>query len=70
MVANVGRSEYQYGGPGFGTSVGLDVRVVGALSLVGQYKLTVAKPQISIADGTGRMWAVTHQAAVGFAFGF
>jgi len=66
-----GRSREQYAGAGLGFQVagGVDVRLVGWLSAIADYKFAHARPQISIVDGTGRMSANVHQVAFGLAFG-
>jgi len=39
------------------------------LSVVTEYKLTFARPKISLADGDGWMSAVTHHFVAGIAIG-
>lgn len=69
-ILGAAREQYEYAGPGAHAAVGLDVRLKGRLSLVSEYKLTYAKPQITTAhNGTGRTTAMSHHVAVGFAFG-
>ena len=64
------REQYEYAGLGAHAAVGFDVRLKGRLSLVGEYKVTYAKPTISTAhNGTGRTTTLSHHVAVGFAFG-
>jgi hypothetical protein len=63
------REQYEYAGIGAQASAGLDLRVHAHVSVVMDYKFTVARPKIDIPQGTGRMTAATHQLAVGLAFG-
>ena len=60
---------YEWAGAGYDAGAGLSLRLRGRLSAVVDYKATRARPQISLADGTGRTTALTHQVAVGLAFG-
>jgi hypothetical protein len=69
-ILNVLKEEYEYGGLGAQAAVGLTARLKGRLSLVGEYKVTYAKPRITTAhNGTGQTTALTHHVAFGFAFG-
>jgi len=69
-VLGASREQYEYAGPGAHAAVGLDVRLKGRLSLVGEYKVTYARPTITTANnGTGRTTTLSHHVAVGFAFG-
>ncbi len=61
---------YQEAGPGAQVGAGLDLRVAGPLSLTLEYKLTASRPKIIVSNGTGRMDAVSHHLAAGFALGF
>ena len=61
--------QYEYGGAGLHAAIGLDVQLRGRLSFVTEYKLTRARPEISIANGAGVTTAVTHHLAFGLAFG-
>ena len=63
------REQDQDAGIGAQASAGLDLRVHAHVSVVMDYKFTVARPKIDVAQGTGRMTAATHQLAVGLAFG-
>ena len=62
--------KYEFGGLGVHAAAGIDVTLAGRLSFTAEYKLTAARPEISIAGGTGRTTAVTHHVAAGLAFGF
>jgi hypothetical protein len=69
-ILNVTQEQYEYAGPGGHAAVGLTAKLKGRLSLVGEYKITYAKPKISTAhNGTGQMTALTHHVALGLAFG-
>ncbi len=69
-ILNVMKEQYEYGGLGAHAAIGLTARLKGRLSLVGEYKLTYAKPRITTAhNGTGQTTALTQHVAVGFAFG-
>ena len=62
------REQYEYGGPGAHVSAALAMRTWRRLSTTGEYKFTVARPRIDVADGTGVTTAASHQIAVGLAF--
>lgn len=69
-IRNVLKEQYEYGGLGAHAAIGLTAKLKGRLSLVGEYKLTYAKPRITTAhNGTGQMTALTHHVAFGLAFG-
>ncbi len=68
-VGGVAREQYEIAGPGVHLSAGADLRLAGRLSAMAEYKLTGSRPTISIADGSGRMRAVTQQIAVGLSYG-
>lgn len=61
--------QYEYAGAGFHAAAGVDVRLTGRLSFVAEYKFTRARPEITIAGGSGRSTAATHHVAAGLAFG-
>jgi hypothetical protein len=64
------REQYEYAGLGAHAAIGVAVRLKGRLSLITEYKMTYARPTISTAfNGTGQTTALSHHAAVGFAFG-
>jgi len=65
VVFGVNREQYEWAGLGLQGAAGLDLHITGRISGVVEYKLTHARPTISIANGTGRMTAVTQQIAVG-----
>jgi hypothetical protein len=69
-ILNVSKEQYEYGGVGAHAAMGLTAKLKGRLALVGEYKLTYAKPRITTAhNGTGRTTALTHHIAFGIAFG-
>ena len=68
-VAGRSQEQYEYAGVGAHAAAGLDLKLRGRTSALIEYKITIAKPEIDLASGTGRMTAITHQVAVGFAFG-
>jgi hypothetical protein len=63
------QQQYEWAGVGLHGAAGLNVRIHGRLSANVEYKLTYAKPRITLPGGTGQMTAVTHQLAIGAAFG-
>jgi lipid A oxidase len=66
VVFGVSQEQYEWAGLGAQTAAGLDVHVAGRLSATFEYKLSYARPTISIAGGTGQMSALTQQGIVGF----
>jgi hypothetical protein len=69
-ILNVSKEQYEYGGLGAHAAMGLTAKLKGRLALVGEYKLTYAKPRITtVHNGTGRTTALTHHIAFGIAFG-
>jgi hypothetical protein len=68
-VLGAERAQYEFAGMGAHFAGGLDIRLRTRISALVEYKLTVARPQISIDAGDGQMLAITHQVAVGLAFG-
>lgn len=59
------REQYEWAGLGVHGAAGLEILLHGRWSMVVDYKLTYAKPTISIANGTGQTTALTHQVAAG-----
>jgi lipid A oxidase len=59
--------QYEYGGLGAHLSAGVQIRTWRALSTLGEYKFTLARPRIDVASGTGVTTAATHQVAFGLA---
>ncbi len=71
LIDKVATLDYQYAGLGGQVAAGLDVRVYRVLSATIEYKLTRVRPVIDLTGGgTGRMTALTHHVAFGFALGF
>lgn len=68
-IGGVIREQYEYAGIGAHGAAGLDVRIGKRFSVIGEYKLTWARPEIDISGGTGRMTALSHHVALGLAFG-
>ncbi|MEO7189681.1 MAG: hypothetical protein ABI051_01345 [Vicinamibacterales bacterium] len=68
-IGEVPREQYEYAGVGVHVAAGTDIRLRRALSASIEYKCTAARPRISVVEGRGRMHAVTHQIAIGLAFG-
>ena len=69
-VLNVPREQYEAGGLGLDGAVGFDIKLKGRFSAMSEYKLTYAKPEISVAGGTGQTTALAHQVNFGITFGF
>jgi hypothetical protein len=61
------RDQYEYGGPGGHLSAAIVMKTWRLLSTTAEYKFTIARPRIDVADGTGVTTSATHQVAVGFA---
>jgi hypothetical protein len=64
-VGGRSRAEYEYGGLGVHAAVGLTVRVFHRVAALVEYKLTYARPEIDLVDGTGTTTAVSHHLAGG-----
>ena len=64
------REQYETGGIGYQVAGGVDVRLVGRLSAMADYKFGHGAPEVMIVDGTGRTTANVHQLAFGLALGF
>jgi opacity protein-like surface antigen len=60
---------YEWAGLGSQLAGGLDVRLVGRLSATVEYRFSHARPEITVAEGTGRTTANAHQLTFGVAFG-
>jgi hypothetical protein len=70
-VLGVSHQRYEYAGLGAHGSAGIDVSLRGRLSLLAEYKLSAARPKITVADpsrggSAGHMRALTHHVAFGF----
>ena len=66
--AGEAREQYEFGGFGAHAAAGAEVRLYGRLSTTIEYKFTLARPEIDVAGGTGRITAATHHLAIGLAF--
>lgn len=64
-VLGESREQYQYAGMGALGAVGMDVRVTPRLSLLVEYKVTVARPELKLAHGTGTSTALSHHVTGG-----
>jgi opacity protein-like surface antigen len=64
------RQQYEFAGLGIQGSAGVAIRLTRLISLEADYKLSNAQPKITVAGGTGQTTAVSHQVAIGLAFGF
>ena len=59
-VLGESRQQYQYAGFGALGAVGMDVQLTKRLSLLAEYKVTIARPEITLAHGTGGTTTLTH----------
>jgi len=64
-VLGESRDGFEYGGLAALGGIGTDVRINGRLSLLAEYKVTIARPEITLAHGTGRTTAFTHHVTGG-----
>jgi len=69
-IGRVVQEQYEWAGLGAQGAAGLDGRLFGKLSAFGEYKVTYAKPEITLAGGTGQMTAIGQQFTFGLAFGW
>ena len=51
---------YEWGSPSLQIAAGVEMRVIGTVSLVGEYKLTRTVQEVTIVDGTARTPLTTH----------
>jgi hypothetical protein len=68
-IGFVNRQQYEYAGPGLHAAGGVAVRVNDWFTPFIEYKLTAARPTISVPAGTGRTTSVSHHGAIGFTIG-
>jgi hypothetical protein len=68
-VGGSSRERYELGGAAFQVASGLDIRLVGRLSALVDYKFGFARPKITIADGVGQTTTRIHQLAFGLTLG-
>jgi hypothetical protein len=64
-VLGESKAQYEYAGMGAGGAIGIEVRLHGRLSALGEYKVTLARPEVTLAHGTGRTTALTHHVTIG-----
>jgi len=65
IVGGVSSEQYEWAGIGLQASAGVDLHITGRLSGIVEYKLTYAKPTMTLANGTGDMAAISHHIAAG-----
>jgi hypothetical protein len=68
-VEDLHREQYEFAGPAAHLAAGVALRLFGPLSATADYRITAARPRITIVNGSGQMTAVTSQVAVAFALG-
>jgi len=59
-VMGQSREQYEYGGMAFGAGVGTTVRLTGRVSALAEYKVSFGRPEITLAQGTGRASVLMH----------
>jgi hypothetical protein len=64
------RQRYEFTGLGVEGAAGMAMKLSHLLSLVADYKVSEARPRISVVSGTAQTHAVTQQVAIGLAVGF
>lgn len=69
-VLGQSREQYEWAGLGGHVAAGVNLRIGRRLSAQVEYRVTAARPRITLVDGVGRVTAVTQQIAAGLAFGF
>jgi hypothetical protein len=69
-VFGVEREQYELGGVGWQAAAGVEVALARRLRVEGEYKFTFARPTITVAGGTGRTTAASHQVTFGLAVPF
>jgi hypothetical protein len=67
-IGDRSREQYEFAGVGAHAAGGLEIELLGGLLATAEYKLTFARPEISIAGGTGRTDSRSHHVAFGLAF--
>jgi len=68
-VRHRARELYEYAGVGLHAAAGVEVDLGHGIAATSEYKVTYAKPEISLVDGHGRTSTATHHVAFGLAFG-
>jgi hypothetical protein len=64
------RQGYEWAGVGVEGSAGLALKLSRLLTVIADYKISHARPEITVAGGSGQTTALTQQVAVGLAIGF
>jgi len=64
-VLGESRDGYGWGGVGADAGVGVQIRLNGRIALMTGYQVTVARPTLALAHGTGRATALSHHAMGG-----
>jgi hypothetical protein len=68
-VSGLSREQYEFAGPAAHAAAGAVFGIGGAFGVLAEYKVTFARPAITIAEGTGQTTTFTHQVALGFSIG-
>jgi hypothetical protein len=68
-VAGESIEQYEWAGLGSQTAASVDVRLGHFLSATAEYKLTFARPRITVVGGTGRTSSLSHHLAFGVSLG-
>ena len=58
---------YEWGSPSLQIAAGVEIRMIGTVSLVGEYKLTHTLQEVTIVDGAARTPLTTHHFVAGAA---
>ena len=69
-VLGQSHERYEFAGLGVEGSAGVAVKLSHLFSLLADYKVSDARPRITVVGGTGQMNALTQQVAIGLAVGF
>ena len=67
-IGGVTKEQYEYAGIGVDGAISLDLRLRDHVAVIADYKVTYAKPKITIDGGTGQTSALSHQVVFGVAF--
>jgi hypothetical protein len=65
VVLGEPQEQYELGGLAFGAGIGISGRIAGRLSGFLDYRFTVARPELTLAHGTGEMTAFMHHVMTG-----
>jgi hypothetical protein len=69
-VLGQAREGYEFAGLGVEGAAGLAMKLSHLLTLVADYKVSEARPRITVVSGTAQTRALTQQVAIGLAVGF